>query len=684
MPPIVNLLSLPVECQTLILDCIEEKRTQTLCSLLTVCKALFHISVRKLYYDPLRSLNDLPSDEVSVIEFLRLITRLSPFTDSTFERHRLWIGFSSDQHGPLSGAPYVDYLSFVKVFRLSTRNENLGSIKTVEDFQSLLLGVCGHQLPSLRAISIPCQFLDAWTCHIPDLVYLNTIEFVVGSDLNPLYFTHDIGKNMQDQIPRAVAFTKKLLEARKLAGMNRQLDIQLFAFRRVYDRRLSEGAWITPARELYALGCSVRLTKLDGYFSLSPHGLRILANPPEKLDLSRLTSIDLIELYGRHYWSQFATGHMANFLKRCQSLRDFKFCVRKGDEDIFKWAAEERRRAIAASADKYSYQRHSSESVIVPPVQHLSLIFGRHVEAGADVLSDALVAFGPTLSTIEVTVESSEHLIVFPTMSDLPKLSTFTALGHIQYGPSTFAKCPNLTALNLTNKAYGVEYDLGAPADPWILPKSLKTLKLTGIIAFLVPQASFASFADRLEYLEFVHSSRSTIHRVSGFCWDESQWAFPSLRTVKLEGVFARMFRISMLQQSPMIEVLQLRAFDVSEVLDVPLSDCFFALEKARKPGDDDDNDDASGGSEIAGSRGHCGAFFRLHTLTVSRYSVSDDVFENVLPSLFPRLTNLTMNVCQMQREWSGSQVWDVYRRLTRLSQDGHVRQYCDDESLPY
>ncbi|KAF9970761.1 hypothetical protein BGZ73_006471 [Actinomortierella ambigua] len=614
-----------------------------------------------------------PNDTVT--KFLRLIVRLSPSTDSTFESHRLWIGFSSDTHGPLAGAPYVDYLSYIRVFRLSSRPYNMELIQTMEDIQSLILGVCGHQLSNLRAISIPCNFLDAWTAHIPDLVSINTIEFLL--DWVPYYhpLIHKVvPTSVETQIQAAMAFTKTFLEARKKAGISRGLDVQLFLKAGSGNSWLREVAWKTPAQELYALGRSVRMLSFKD--DNVPDGFRLWVNPPGKLDLTRLHTFHLSE--------SFKQVCLADILQQSPSLSVLKFhVVPDYNLDAFRWAAEDRRRRLATPPDDgNSHLPPVHEPVMIPPVQSLELRLEQYINDLSDFLQDAAMAFGPTLKTFHVIADMFHDYHRFPSFSDLPLLSTFKTVGNIGFSPSTLAKCPNLTTLHIERYVYADERDPNAPVDTWVLAKTITTLQLIGTPAFYFTQASFTFFADCLEHLELGLGKLAPSRWGKQFSWDESRWVFPRLRTLKLEGVFARMFRISMLVQSPLIEELVLTFSSHLDSFDfIPLSQCFFDLNTTTEESrmDDDSSSGASEQDHKSTGSGPCRAFPSLCTLDLTRCVASDEVLEHVLPSLFPRLRRLVLTLCTTDRKWSENQFWDTYPKLTTLRRDEQESYYYDD-----
>ncbi|KAG0252490.1 hypothetical protein DFQ27_008036 [Actinomortierella ambigua] len=640
---------LPIECIEIILDHLETvTRKRDLYLLLTVNKSFFAAAVRRLYADPIKTIESLRGKTPDYLRraprrLLALVLRCSP--DNSPEAQSLRSSFHADVHA-LPSIPTMDYLSLIKTIQYNP--DCFGPGSALDSRWSICRGkqpswaglhdafawaVCGHRLPEIRSLEISWRSLPLYSSRIEDMLSIRSLRILT---LNIPYedvdsWTTTEKEKVEFDLKTVSNFASKWSAAyAKLPQESRTpVDIQLILLTAEDEWWMWE-PFASKLKTIY-LQMPVSPNRDLDTFSTAEWARFVIA--PESFDFSRVRSIigfDMFDNFGYwHAWPDQGRA-LAKVLQACRSLQKLELeCWPERDDFIFQWAVQERQGATAIVTTS-SLNRGGTKLLGQPcgglvPLSELKLELPEVFPSW----QDAVFAFGTTLQRLTIDDYHQHNEVDLCVFHDMPVLRyLFLSFRLIRAVVAPFSGCPRLTEIYLESM---VRMENNQDAfERWDLAR-VHVLSLKGLVCHQFNQATLKDMPmlETLIVSDVIDPDFLPIDDYDfTFKWDRPSWGpFPRLKTLELSDTITRSFCWSMLEQCPALGNLLLDAKNpyIIEEADplAPVQQPDFAFERPSWP---------------------LALYLALRFLRLHGYSISDTVLFDQLPRVAPNVTSLSLH----------------------------------------
>ncbi|KAG0259315.1 hypothetical protein DFQ27_004118 [Actinomortierella ambigua] len=638
---------LPIDCIEVILDHLDATtRTKDLRSLLTVNKAFFAASVRRLYADPIETIKSrhrtraLSYPTGAVRRLLALVLRCSP--DNSPQAQSLRHSLHADIHA-LPGILTTDYLSLIKTIQYEYDSNYLGPTSTLARQYPLSIcgeslpswaglhdafawAVCAHRLSEIHSLEIPLRCLPLYSSRIEDMLSIRSLR-ILTLDIPREHFyawTTTAIEEVKLDLKTLSCFVSQWSAAyAKLPQGSRThiVDMQLSLPPQNEQREW----WMYEpfASKLKTIFLQMPVSPMrDLRMFFSGEWARFVL-APESFDLARVRSIIESDLYNhvprKEPWPDISQGK-ATILQQCRSLQklELRGCTAE-DDAIFKWAVQERQEA-AAIATTSSSNSGAGKLLVqgsggLVPLSELKLVF-------SSVMSfwqDAVFAFGTTLQSLTIYDYQQPNDFDLCVFRDMPVLRNLFLCVHLfKAAVAPFSCCPGLTKIYLESRSrmHSGQERFGR----WDLAQ-VHVLSLRGNVCHQFNHAT-------LKEMPLLDTLIMSARLGGAFTWDKLSWGpFPRLKTLNLSDTLARTFCWSMLEQCPAVDTLFL------DVSDMRSTKKFRFLHLGQRP----DFAHERSTSPLA-------VYPTLRILGLCGYFISDAVLFSKLPRVAPNLTRLSLH----------------------------------------
>ncbi|KAG0238701.1 hypothetical protein BGW42_002567 [Actinomortierella wolfii] len=412
-------------------------------------------------------------------KLLILVLRYSPAQDADVLDLRLMF---SDELAKLPLIPTTNYLAHIKTMsfcmELFGTYSNLAQkarasfpcdrrVYNLRLYATLVWAACGHQLAKIQDIHIPCRDIARYFAHIPKMARMRSIRLFLHDVADPSLRSWKPIEIESVRLDLEATFnfvalwkTKTAATARQECNNNNSNNNGIITDKKLYtDLRLVWSGEATFERPLDPFSGDLlrifhqmpllRTSKITCHERLQWARFQLA---PETIDLPNVSTIEA-RVEGKQHWSWPQEG-ITSVLYQCRALRCLELSLQDGDENIFAWVVNQKRKA---DVSHHPLRR----------LEELTL----DIRGTGSWVQDALTAFGSQLKVLNIASWSNYSL-------DLALINGLCELRelHVDVGKMVnsgnvrpFSGCPCLWRIQLAHSVFNDKsldlFDLSAVTD---------------------------------------------------------------------------------------------------------------------------------------------------------------------------------------------------------------------------